>query len=79
MLMMSVQLQLEERQSDLSVFMETMERNSMQVVEWYTCMDFVNKFGGYVIHFLFQHPSYVTEVLNLHPEDQYIVYLVGYS
>jgi len=33
MLMMSVQLQLEERQSDLSVFMETMERNSMQVVE----------------------------------------------
>jgi len=39
----------------------------------------VNKFGGYVIHFLFHHPFYVTKVLNLHPEDQYIVYLIGYS
>jgi hypothetical protein len=42
MLMMSVQLWLEEQQSDLSVFMETMDRNSVQVVEWYTYIDSVN-------------------------------------
>ena len=33
MLMMSVQLRLEEWQRDLSVFMETIERNSIQVAE----------------------------------------------
>lgn len=33
MLMMSVQLRLEEWQRDLSVFMETIKRNSIQVAE----------------------------------------------